>query len=146
VIKTSSNSEVQVTNRDSQGMVPEVVSKGDNLIIEGSKSLEVRNSKIYLKTENSLAGSSSAPLELNVVDETNPNKRESVILISQPNKISITAKKSSGNALEDQPRVTLNNKSRELFDNIFGRLMGRFKARQEYINAHSGNFVAGVKG
>ena len=75
-MKSFSGGEIEIQNRDSQGMIPRVLTKESFFIDEDYKSILYKNEKIYLQKfsiSNNNKQTSTSPIELFSLDRTNQN-------------------------------------------------------------------------
>ena len=71
-----SGGEIEIQNRDSQGMIPRILTKGSFFIDEDYKSILYKNEEIYLQKfsiSNNNKQTSTSPIELVLLDRTNQN-------------------------------------------------------------------------
>ena len=144
-----SNSKIEVQNRKTENKVPKVSTKGDAVIVQGSKSLEFQNKKVYLSRKK-FSDATSSPAEISARDSTGTALiRGDSIFFDNSNKMAVVSKDkistASASGIDENTRVRYNYIGNNFVKNVWGKIVAKFRGREDYNGIELG-YVAGIKG
>jgi len=88
-IQNFPNSEIEIQNRDNEGLIPRVSTEGDFVIYEDGKKIENSNGKINIHDEGYKKTTTTSPIEIFVLGDDNILGERNTIIVDNFNRIAI---------------------------------------------------------
>jgi len=157
VIQPLKDSEVVVINRDDEEKISEIIIKGDVVVIDGDRRLEVINDEVYLVSDKSSPNKSASPVEIKLVDERgNSNLQEHNVFVDNSGGIVVISEEQSEEVASSEGEdvseiaVVRVGPSRSSVDIFLGRLFGKLRKFAIEIvgeeELQTATAITGVKG